>query len=595
MKTSPLRIWRSPLASFGEFSFDESDRSDETLGVAETYTDAELEGIAEAGFNAIWIHGILHHILPSPIFPEFGRNAEAHLTALRTLIERAGRHGIKVVLYLQPPRGIPAHDHAFWEAHPEVAGQREPWTDDDGVEGELVSLCTSHPTVQAYLKESGRNLASALPELGGLILITASEYPSHCIARTGRTIGALGETVEKDCHCPRCKDREPAEIVSEVITLVRDGVRSVRPTLPILAWNWSWTFYYDAPCREILSVLPKDVIVMAGFERGGRAAFCGREDHPVNEYSLAYPGPSEQFQETLDVCRELDLPVAAKFQIGTTHELGSVPNLPLLGSLYEKARFARENRLDGFMGCWNFGNMQSANTHAFNSFLNNTKDQDRREALTDFAADYLPGCDESKVTDAWEAFTRAMRHYPLGAPFLYAGPVNYSLTLIPEPAPLAGGSPGRSWMDDPRGDDLSPTLEEFSLEEVITGLDALSREWSEGLTLLREGLAPCSHAHAREELDNATVCGAAFSSCVNTYRIYELRLTWSQEKRDDYLQIIKAEQTTLEAILPILQRDSRLGFHIEAQAHQFSYNLCLAKKTALEAQIHQSDSCLPSV
>ena len=138
--------------------------------------------------------------------------------------------------------------------------------------------------------------------------------------------------------------------------------------MALVIWNWSWTHYEAAPCRNMLARLPGDVTLLADFERGGlRRTTEGAVK--VDEYSLGYAGPSEDFVQVKACCDRLGIPVMAKLQIGTTHELGTVPNLPAIGNLYEKARKMREMGIVDFMGCWNFGNFRSANSAAFLYFL----------------------------------------------------------------------------------------------------------------------------------------------------------------------------------------------------------------------------------
>ena len=180
-------------------------------------------------------------------------------------------------------------------------------------------FCTSQPVVKKYLRSASEILARELPDLGGIIMISASEYSSHCIARCGMTLGAMGEKIEVKTTCPLCAEREAADVISEIITLMRDGIRAVSDTMEILAWNWSWTFFYEKPCREIIERLPKDVILMLGFERGGTQDYCGHKDAIVNEYSISYAGPSEQCKEAFAVANECGLRTATKLQFGTTH------------------------------------------------------------------------------------------------------------------------------------------------------------------------------------------------------------------------------------------------------------------------------------
>ena len=57
-----------------------------------------------------------------------------------------------------------------------------------------------------------------------------------------------------------------------------------------------------------------------------------------------------------EAAQQRGLAVMAKLQVGTTHELSTVPNLPLVDHLYEKLVGAEQLGLAGFLATWNFGN-----------------------------------------------------------------------------------------------------------------------------------------------------------------------------------------------------------------------------------------------
>jgi hypothetical protein len=591
-----IKIWRSPYTVFGENSTHPNDLLDETVTADAVYTDEVLTGIARSGFNGIWVHGLLHHIVTEELFPELGCNATIHQGKLRHLIERAAKYDIKVYIYMQPPRALPLENKEFWEKHADVAGQVEEITGDGDAESFKVrSMCTSTAKVQNYLKNATSQLAESLPNLGGVILITASEYPAHCVARRGRVLGALGEIENLPVDCPRCAERRSEDIVVEVIQLIRDGIRTVSDSIEIIAWNWSWSFYVDAPCEEIISQLPKDVILMAGFERGGKKDILGHKNAVVDEYSISYAGPSEQCIESFELARKYGLRCFAKLQFGTTHELATVPNLPLIGNLFKKATYLKQNKMAGFMGCWNFGNMITANTAAFNWFLSSMTEAPAPSkkdsagasvilrALQRFADNYFPGCDSAKVANSWLIFAEAMNNYPFCIPYLYAGPTNYALGFISHPAPLNSKSAGRSWLMDERGDDLSGAIGDFSLDEIITGFNLIAIKWHEGVELLKLALADTDSEHATAEIANAEVCGAAFRSTWNLFRIYKLRLDWNETKLSEYNKISKNELDNLKHVLPYIEHDKRFGYHSEAHGYMFNAEMIRQKIIAMEA------------
>jgi hypothetical protein len=213
--------------------------------------------------------------------------------------------------------------------------------------------------------------------------------------------------------------------------------------------------------------------------------------------------------------------------------------------------------------------MTSANTAAFHRFLLARRRPTRRTALKDFAREYFPGCKPDLVVSAWERFGEAMKSYPFSIPFLYNSPVNYTLAYPLRPGPLSGRPMGRSWQMDPRGDDLAPSLDPYSLADVIRGLGAVAQTWKGGVTLLERGLRSCTGDAARMELDNARVCYHVFRSAWNTYRAYRLRRHWTDAKLDAFRRIAANERANLEQVSTYVQRDPRFGYHSEPQAAMF--------------------------
>ena len=542
----PLRIWRSPYSNFYQ---------DETLHAAEVYTRRYLEDLTGAGFNSIWIHAYLKDIAPTEVFPELGGDSAAHLRSLRTVIRRGHRAGIRVFLYMQPPMGMPAHS-TFWHNHPEARGVTE------GRGSKKTSaMCTSEPKVRAFIQQAAEKLSRSLPELGGAILITASEYLAHCYSHHSIMpefdhFPDQNETLE----CPRCARRHPREIVSEIVGLIHSGFAAAGNGAKVIAWNWSWNMYEPDPQREIVKSLPRDVMLMAGFERGGTKIILGKR-RIIDEYAISYAGPSERFVESLNTARRRGMKTMAKLQINTTHELGVAPNLPLIGALYDKARAMRRLGLKSYMGCWNFGNMLTTNTAAFTFFLSAKRLPPRSQALAQFARDYFPGCNAKEVVAGWELFADAMDNYPFCIPFLYKAPLNFAVTFPIEPGPLNGGDVGSSWRPMKRGDDLSGTFGPYTLEETINGLGELARIWWRGVDSFENGVAGCCASEAQVEVNAARMAGHCFQSGWNVYRAYRLRRNWSSEYLHPIQDIMRDELDHLPDARLIVENDRRMGFH----------------------------------
>lgn len=566
-----IKIWRSPESKFGVWVEHPDDLQDETFQAQYTYTDDILHKISSDGFNGIWIHGQLQHIVRTSHFPEFAPNSEKQINAIKTLCGRAAKYGIKVYLYMQPPRAVPVSDRKFWDAHVDAAGQHLKVYGDDNKQFEVNCLCTSVKYVQDYIFEAFANLALSLPELGGIIIISASEYPAHCYSRRNvRANSTRKRKMQMDFvapDCPRCNQREPEEIVIELLHIIRNGVRSVSKELKLIFWNWSWTMYLDPPCEEIISKLPHDCILMADFERGGY-----RQDGIfINEYSLSYAGPSEQFCESMFAAQKYGIEVMAKLQLGTTHEIANIRSLPLIGNIFKKIRFIRENNISGFMGCWNFGNLDSANTAAANFFMDMDDYANEEEALKAFAEYYFNGCNKEKCLAAWSVFAEAMQKYPFCVPFIYKGVINHSLGLLPPPGPVSGKTVGRSWLPDERGDDYHESITDiFPLDNIIDNMNYMADKWSEGVALLYEGIGKLEDNNSIIEYGNAVIIGKMFAAAANLYAIYRLKLDWNKNSENQYAILVKKQMELIKSALPYVKNDPLQGFHIEGQFYSFN-------------------------
>jgi len=167
---------------------------------------------------------------------------------------------------------------------------------------------------------------------------------------------------------------------------------------------------------------------------------------------------------------------------------------------------------------------------------------------------------------------------------IYYGPANYALAYPLTLSPLTGKPMGESWWMRERGDDLQGSLDTFTLEEIIAMLSTLVAEWERGVAVLTEALATNTHPHAAEELGVAKTVGYCYRSTKNVYRTYQLRLERPTDMAARFLPILDDEIATLEAALPLVEADPRLGFHAECQGYQFSADLIRRKMAQLRAE-----------
>ncbi|MCX5757825.1 MAG: hypothetical protein NTU83_04840 [Candidatus Hydrogenedentes bacterium] len=214
------------------------------------YPDGLLERLSTVGINGVWLQGLLRDLAPGgTAFPEFGTGHEQRLANLRALVERAGRFGISVYLYINEPRAMPA---SFFKDRPDMGGVRE---------GDFTALCTSHPAVRQWMSDALAHVFREVPGLGGVYTITASENLTNCASHG-------------DWHsCEHCTGRSDADILTEVVGTIEEGVHRGNPEANVLVSDWGWRGHGEAP--DIIARLPKAVFLMSvsewnlPIERGG--------------------------------------------------------------------------------------------------------------------------------------------------------------------------------------------------------------------------------------------------------------------------------------------------------------------------------------
>ena len=543
---------------------------DEILSVNKTHTDDNLKAIADSGFNGIWLRLTLRDVTPTSLFQKYNRNSDKYLKELDKLCSRASRFGLKVWPYLTEPLGMEA-SHPFWKANPGLAGHTTQIYDEEP----QIALCSSTQEVQDHLREGFSSLFKKLP-LAGAILITSSEHVSNCWAHVLSNTKAYPnpETFwAKECRCPRCSKQSPAEVISSLITLIYDSIHSVNKRAKVVAWDWSWNMHCNPPYKEIITLLPKEVVLMGDFERGGKIKRLGKANI-VEEYSLIYHGPSPRFKSKANYVLKHHRPLWARFQVNTTHELATVPNLPMIVSLYRKIKFLRESRASGFMGCWNFACFTNTlNTFAVKELCGKKFEDNEKKCLAGLATKYFgTQVDSNLAVKAWYGFDRACRHYPIGGNnnFLYFSPVNEALSY-PLVLDFKGVPMGGSWLKHEFGDRLEDTALTYSLEAIAESFGKLSSSWSIALHIYERALAAeKSNERMREELGVAKIIGGTFRSTYNIYRWYILRRRKKTKRLSaGELNIIADELCNLQGTLPYVEADQRAGFHQEPQWRMF--------------------------
>jgi len=529
-KSTPLSGDRSLRMGYSYFALYGDPLIDSSL---DPYPDGFLGRLAESGVNAVWLHSVLSKLTPIPWLPEEG--IDQRRRALRELVARAKRHGIRVFLYLNEPRALPVASPVF-DRSPEFRGVTE---------GGFTTVCTSVDAVRAGVRAGIADLCRVVPELGGFFSISGSENLTHCWSHGG---GA---------SCPRCKLRRPSEVVAEINATFFEGIREAAGNQRFIAWDWGWS---DAWAGEVIERLPAGVEVMSVSEwslpitRGGVKSEIG-------EYCLSAVGPGPRAQRHWALARKRGLSVVAKMQVGTTWEMAAVPYLPAVDNVCRHVAGLKALGVESIMLGWTLGGHPSPNIEAVSELLSGgTIESLARRRHGAAVAD--------AVVVFWKEVSTAFSEFP------YHGGTVYSAPLQVGPAnPLWPKSTGyAACMVGIPYDDLRQWRSVYPAEVFARQLELVASGMNAAIASIRRTVAHPTPLLA-EEIRFAEVAAIHFASVAN-----QTRFVLARDARDSaQMRRWIAAEAELAVRLHALQAlDSRIGF--EASNQYFYVPLDLAEK-----------------
>jgi len=503
------------------------------------FPDGYLNQIFHQDADGIWLYVLLQDLVPSPVFGELSTGSAARLQRLRELVNRAGRHGLKVYLYLNEPRAQPL---AFFEKYPYVRGQPE---------GNTAALCTSTELVQKHLRGSCEKLFREVPGLGGVFVITASENLSNCYSHHYRT----GIT------CPRCSKRTSADVIAETVRCMSEGVWAADPKARFIVWDWSWhSVLGEEMPEQIIQRLPKGVGLMADFERGTRIERGGIPMN-VEEYSISTVGPSPRAKIRSEQAKQNGFDLLAKIQLSTTWECGTVPFIPVPNLLARKAQGMRNIGVNGAMATWTIGSYPSPNTEAF-AIQNWNPGLSEADVLRRIAAKRYGAAAVESAVRGWTKLSAAFTE-------------EFPFSVSPYSAPLQHGPSLPLYRRDillPYGhvslfnckDDWQHWPPPYSPELMTKLLRHLCDRWDEGLKDLREVVERSGARRKMAERDFAVawMVGYYWRAYANALEFYKAR---DANDVAGMKRIAAEELKATEQAFRFVRSDSRFGWELELQ------------------------------
>jgi hypothetical protein len=523
------------------------------------YPEGFLQRLSAVGVNGVWLHAVLRDLAPGgTVFPEFGVGHQQPLANLRNLVDRCRKYGIGVYLYINEPRAMPA---SFFKNRPELGGVRE---------NEFTALCTSHPAVRQWIADALAYVFRAVPDLGGIYAITASENLTSCASH-----GAWQS-------CERCKTRTDTDIIAEVAAVLEEGVRRASPGAKVILSDWGWKGHGDA--EDIISRLPKSVWLMSvsewtlPIERGGI-------NSTVGEYSISSVGPGPRALKHWAAATRAGVKPAAEIQFNNTCELASIPYLPVMDLVAKHIDNLTSNQLYGMLIGWTMGGHPSPNFQLAQQ-LNRTPAPKVEAVLEELARERFGIKGGPYARKAWSLASDAFREYPFNVSVVYTSPVQWGAANPLYPAKT--GYRATMWgipYDDLEGwrGPYPPEVFAAQFEKVAVGFRAAVVELQRAV----EQTPQANRKQAEADLRFARAAAIHFQSVANQARFVMARDALAKpssapepaERRrllSDLRRCLESEIALARELFMLAREDSRIGF--EPSCHYFYLPLDLVEK-----------------
>jgi len=513
------------------------------------YPDGLLARLSEVGINGVWLQGLLRDLAPGgDTFPEFGVDHEKRLANLRALVTRAKEFGIGIYLYINEPRAMPT---SFFDNHPDLAGVQE---------GDLTALCTSHPAVRKWMSDALAYIFHEVPELAGVYAITASENLTNCASHGGWA------------SCKRCKNRTDADILSEVVSVIEEGVHRGNPNAAVLISDWGWRGHGDAP--DIIARLPKSVYLMSvsewhlPIERGGIKSTVG-------EYSISSVGPGPRALGHWKAARETGLKIGTEIQFNNTCEIATVPYLPVMDLIAEHCHNLNENvDLNAMLIGWTMGGYPSPNFQLAHR-LSRTPAPTINSALDEVAHERFGAEGAPHARKAWTLMSDAFREYPFHISVVYTSPVQSGPA---NPVYLSKTGYSAAMWGIPY-DDLDGWRGPYPPEIFAGQFEKVAQGWRQGIDELETAVKKSPEglrAEAESDLRLARAACIHFQSVANQARYVMARDalaapsdTLSPEQREQHVaeirRCLESEIELAKQLFTLVREDSRIGFEPSCQ------------------------------
>lgn len=534
---------------------------DELMNDIDYYPEEYLNRLAHDGVNGLWLTVAFRDICDTSV-RKASADAARRIAKLRRTVNSCRRYGIKIWIFAIEP--------IYWST--ENGNILPPGCEKFAGPGyklasaglSMDSFCPNSPEAAQYLYECTNSLFTSVPHLGGLLLISHGERVTSCLS-------FADVFSEGDIPCKNHCGKSNSEILAMTIEPMKRGMKDAAPDAELISWLYvAHAEQVNNWVSRLPENLPDDIALAFNFESGITKKQLGKV-RCGGDYWLSVTGPSDRFN-TIARATQGHCDMAAKLQVGCSHECATVPYIPVPGILYRKYRKMRELGVSHVIQCWYFGNFpgvmnKAAGKLAFEDFQTSEK-----EFLSELAAPQWNSADVPVVTESWQQFADAYDNYPLDMMFQYYGTVHDG-TVWPLHLKRVNTSLTRSWKPElfPAGDAIGECMEHFTLDELSLLTKKLSEKWHAGLNILQKA----SRKGNELEFTLAEALNIMFASGHNILKFYSLRHLLVSEPSDADKILVRMKTIVNEEIEHSLRlaelccKDPRLGYHSEAEVYKY--------------------------
>ena len=495
-----------------------------------------LEQYSRIGVKGVWLNAILYQLHPIAGSEEYSLGWEKRLENMHILAERCAKHGLKIYLYFNEPRGMPI---AFYDRHPDWAGVEFP-------EKFMRANCTSKGAALAWMEQALHSVFSRVPGLGGAFFITMSENPTHCNSRlTGN-------------KCPLCRERNGSDLVVEVLAAAERGIHGAAPNADVFAYAWSWRNFagLDGECQDIeehdvIRKMPPNVWLLEVSE-WGKPTDVGGVQGSVRDYSIAQVGPSDKTKEAWSIAKKRGLEIAAKIQMNCSWELAAIPYLPVPYLLQEHLDNLEKEGVEALMLSWTLGGYPGANLELL-----------KFKSVEELASAKFSKAIAPEVCKAWRMFSDAFRQFPSDLALQYSAPMNFGpLNLLyTKPTHYEATMVGFPY------DDIKQWSSIYPQDVLENQFEKVSALWGKGVEHLMTLLPKVPEADKAEFDELLTMASAAYCHLRSAYMQIRFVRLRDAGRTGELPDVIRQERELAKQLLLLARKDTRVGF--EASNHYF--------------------------